>query len=77
MFAKTPEDWGPLFVQAMAAGDLEAVLRLYEPDAAYVNAAGQVRHGHAELRRELALLAEVMTDFTFTTKKSSRPGTWP
>lgn len=70
----TPEEWGPLFQQSMRAGDIDAVLNLYEPEASYTNQAGQVRVGHAGLREELGPLATAKTDFTFKVKKVVQSG---
>jgi uncharacterized protein (TIGR02246 family) len=74
MVARSPEEWGPLFQQAMRAGDVEQVLDLYEPEAAFSNRAGQVCVGHAELRQELAPVAAVKTDFTFDLKQIVQTG---
>ena len=74
MVAKSPEEWGPLFQQAMREGDVEKVLSLYEPDAAFSNPQGQVRVGHAQLREELAPRAAVRTDFKFDLKKIVQTG---
>lgn len=65
----SPEAWWPCFQRAMRAGDGEAVLRLYEPGAAFAGPAGQTLLGHAELRRVLAPLAEAKTDFQYTIVK--------
>ncbi|MBI1763810.1 MAG: nuclear transport factor 2 family protein [Acidobacteria bacterium] len=37
MPAKNPEETCRLFQQAMAAGDLEALMSLYEPEAVFLN----------------------------------------
>jgi uncharacterized protein (TIGR02246 family) len=71
---RSPERWWPLLQQAMRAGDLEAALRLYEPEAAFANAAGQVRSGHADLREELGLLADAKADFEVTILKVIQNG---
>lgn len=64
-----PEAWWPCFQRAMRAGDLEAVLRLYEPEAAFAAATGQTLIGHAELRTVLAPLTAANTDFHYTIVK--------
>ncbi len=74
MSARSPEAWGELFQQFMRDGDVEAVLSLYERDAAFANRSGRVRHGHAELRAEFAPLAAMKTDFTFSAKKIVQSG---
>ncbi|HEU0116169.1 MAG TPA: nuclear transport factor 2 family protein [Thermomicrobiales bacterium] len=74
MVARSPEAWWPLFRQAIAAGDVEAALRLYEPAAAFANAAGLVRLGRADLRRELEPMAEAAADFRVTVRKIIQSG---
>lgn len=64
-----PEAWWPSMQRAMREGDLEAVLRLYEPGAAFADATGQTLIGHADLRRVLAPLANAKTDFQFAIAK--------
>ncbi len=51
--ATRPEDLYPALSAAHNAGDLEAVLSLYEPKAAYVIKAGRVTGSPAELRAAL------------------------
>jgi uncharacterized protein (TIGR02246 family) len=62
MPARTPEGVHELFTQAFAAGDGEALVALYEPDAAFMPQPGQVVNGHAAIREAiggfLALNAE-------------------
>jgi uncharacterized protein (TIGR02246 family) len=70
----SPEEWWPLFQQAMRAGDVEAALRLYEPDAAFASADGQTRHGRAALRDELGPMAEARADFRVTVRKIVQAG---
>ena len=53
MGARTPEDLDRLFAQALNSGDLEALLRLYEPRAALRPAPGQMVQGHAAIRTAL------------------------
>ena len=57
MSATSPEDICRLFQQYMAAGDLEAALSVYDPEAAFVKQSGEVTKGKEGLRRELAPLA--------------------
>ena len=48
MAARTPEDLDRLFGLALNSGDLEALVRLYEPQAALRPGPGQVvRHRYA------------------------------
>jgi uncharacterized protein (TIGR02246 family) len=74
MAPQSPEEWWPLFPEAMREGDTEAVLRLYEPDAAFANPAGRVRIGHADLREEFALSAAARSDFRVTVTKIIQTG---
>lgn len=69
MPANNPEEICRLFQQHMATGDLEAVLTLYDPDAAFVNRAGEVIKGQEGLRRELSPLAALKACFEFTIKQ--------
>jgi len=54
MGARTPEDLDRLFATALNAGDLEALMRLYEPQAALRPAPGQIVQGHAAIRNSLS-----------------------
>jgi ketosteroid isomerase-like protein len=42
---RTPEDVHSMWVQAINAGDIEAVLALYEPESAIVNPNGELVSG--------------------------------
>jgi len=70
----SPEDWWPLFQRAMRAGDLDAVLRLYEPGAVFANATGEILAGHAELSAVLGPLADARADFRFSIRKIIQNG---
>jgi uncharacterized protein (TIGR02246 family) len=48
-----PEDLYPALTEAYNAGDLEGVLALYDPQAAFVIKPGRVTEGPAELRAAL------------------------
>ena len=54
MTARTPEDLDRLFADALNSGDLEALMRLYEPQAALRPAPDQVVQGHAAIRAALS-----------------------
>ena len=56
MPAKSPEDICRLFQHAMADGDLESVMSAYDPQAVFVNQAGEITKGKDALRQELAPL---------------------
>jgi len=74
MDPRTPEDWWPLFQAAMRAGDVEAVLRLYEPEAVFASPGDHLLTGHAELRKVLEPLAQARADFHYTVVKIIQTG---
>jgi uncharacterized protein (TIGR02246 family) len=74
MIAQSPQEWWPLFQQAMRAGDAEALLRLYEPEAVIADAGGQMRSGHTGIREQLRPLVEAKANFDFTIKKIIQAG---
>ena len=53
MPATEPEQIHGLFEQAFNAGDIEALLALYEPDAALVPQPGAIAEGSAAIRESL------------------------
>jgi uncharacterized protein (TIGR02246 family) len=53
MTARSPEELDRLFSAAPNAGDIEALMRLYEPQAALRPAPGQVAQGTAAIRAAL------------------------
>jgi uncharacterized protein (TIGR02246 family) len=50
MPARTPQEVHQIFTQAFTARDSEALVALYEPDAAFMPQPGQVVSGHAAIR---------------------------
>src|SRR5207244_10126873 len=54
MSARTPEDLDRLFALALNSGNLEALVRLYEPQAALRPGPGQVVQGDAAIRTALS-----------------------
>ena len=50
MAARTPEDLDRLFTEHMAAGDVDAIVALYEPGGVLVSAEGVPTTGHAAIR---------------------------
>ena len=54
MPARTPEDCDRLFQEALNAGNLEALVALYEPNATLVAAPGQNATGTDAIRQALA-----------------------
>lgn len=57
MPATEPEQMHGLFEQAFNAGDIEALMALYEPDAALVPQPGAIAEGSAAIRESLSQVA--------------------
>ena len=74
MPAKTPEDVCRLFQHAMAMGDLDAVLEVYDPDIVFLNQDGRAVRGREGLRKELSPLAAKKAHFDFTIKQVVEAG---
>ena len=74
MSAKSPEEICRLFQHAMAEGDLEAVLSVYDPEAVFLNQSGEVKKGEAGLRQELAPFAARKAVFNFDIKQVIQSG---
>ena len=53
MPARTPEECDRLFGEHVNAGDLDALMTLYEPGGSLVRLDGSVATGHADIRRVL------------------------
>lgn len=68
MRAHTPEEICKLFQDAMAEGDIDSVLSVYDREAAFVNKSGEVTKGRHGLREALAPLAAMKARFDFTIK---------
>jgi uncharacterized protein (TIGR02246 family) len=58
-----PEDWPRVFEQHLNAGDLDAVMALYEPEARFVTRSGETLVGRDAIREVLADLIEAKTRF--------------
>ena len=56
-----PEDWPGLFVEQLNAGDLDAVVALYESDARFVDPSGETLVGRQLIRRVLAGMIDIKT----------------
>jgi ketosteroid isomerase-like protein len=56
-----PETWPRLFEQRLNAGDLDAVMALYEPEARFVARSSETIVGHDEIRKVLASMIAVET----------------
>jgi len=72
--AHSPEEICELFRTYMAAGDMEALLSLYDPQAVFLNEARETKHGREELRDDLAPLAAARATFEFKIKQVIRSG---
>ena len=58
-----PEDWPRQFVEHFNAGDLDAVMSLYEPEARFVTRSGETLVGRDAIRKVLGGLIEAKTQF--------------
>jgi uncharacterized protein (TIGR02246 family) len=56
-----PEDWPGLFQRHLAAGDLEALVSLYEPHARFTSPSGETIVGRERIRPVLAGLIDAKT----------------
>ena len=71
---ETLEDICRLFKQAMADGDLDAVLGVYDPEAVIVSRSGEVSTSRDGLRRELAPLAAARPRFDYDIRLIAQAG---
>ena len=69
MPAASPEQLSALFAKAIQAGDLDAVIALYEPDAVLHNQSGELRSGRDAIRQEMTPFAAMKPDFSITVDK--------
>jgi uncharacterized protein (TIGR02246 family) len=69
MPASTPADICRIFRQAMATGDLDSVLAIYDPEVVFLNESGKAVKGKQQLRQELAPLVAAKADFAFDIKQ--------
>ncbi len=74
MPAKTPAELDQLFEQAIRAGDLDAVLGLYESGAAFPNAQGEIKTGLEAVRQEMAPFAAMKPEIKMNIKKIVQAG---
>jgi uncharacterized protein (TIGR02246 family) len=58
-----PEDWPRVFEWHLNAGDLDAVMALYEPEARFVSPSGEILVGHDQIRKVLGGLIAAKTRF--------------
>ena len=69
MPAKTPKQCDDLFARHLEAGDVDAVVALYEPAGVLVSAEGVPTTGRAAIRAALARLAEMRPQFTMNVRR--------
>jgi uncharacterized protein (TIGR02246 family) len=74
MPARTPEEVASLLGQACNAGDLESLLALYEPEAAFVAQPGEVVTSTEALREAFGGFLALKPTFELEVKKVFRAG---
>jgi len=74
MSATTPEEICILFKQYMAAGDIDSLLNVYDPEAVFLNQSGEIKKGKESLKHELAPLAAAKAIFDFKIKQVIQTG---
>ena len=70
MPARKPQEVHRLFSEAFNAGDLNAIVSLYEPDAVLVPQPGQTVRGHAAIRQALIAFLAMKPRFVFQSGKT-------
>jgi uncharacterized protein (TIGR02246 family) len=60
---RNPEEWPRAFTRHLNAGELDAVVALYEPDANFVQRSGELLVGREKIRPVLAGLIRAKTQF--------------
>lgn len=68
MPARTPEEVHPQFMEAFNAGDLDALLAVYEPEASMVPEPGQVVTGAEAIRQILTGFLALKGTIAITTR---------
>ena len=74
MSARTPEEVDRLFAEALNAGNLDALVALYEPQASLSPMPGQRVSGHAAIREALAGFLAAKPHMTLTARVLSQSG---
>ncbi len=64
MPARKPEECDLLLIEAAHAGDVEAAVALYEPNASFVQDSGEVATGHAAIREVMKGFLALKPRFT-------------
>jgi uncharacterized protein (TIGR02246 family) len=74
MLPANPEDCPRVFEQHFNAGDLDAVMALYEPEARFVARSGEKLVGRDAIRKVLARMIEAKTQFQSRVLRASTVG---
>jgi uncharacterized protein (TIGR02246 family) len=74
MPAKSPEEICRLFKQYMAEGDVESLLTLYDPEAAFLTQSGEIKKGRQGMREVLTPFAAARATFDFNIKQVIESG---
>jgi uncharacterized protein (TIGR02246 family) len=70
--ARTPEEVDLLFVKALNAGDIDALMELYEPQASLMPSPGKVVAGTAAIREGLGAFLAARPNMTMSQRLVSR-----
>ena len=73
MSAKTPEQVNEMLLDALTRGDIDTAIELYEDDAVFITAEGQVS-GKAAIREVLEGFAAVKPKFDIKVKETAVSG---
>jgi uncharacterized protein (TIGR02246 family) len=74
MSARSPEELDRLFSQAFNAGDLDALVALYEPEATLAPGPGQVARGTKAIREALTAFLATKPKITMEPKAIAQTG---
>ena len=74
MPAHAPEEVAQLWAESLTAGDLEALVELYEPDATLVAQPGEVVTGVEAIREVLSALLAMEPTFNLEVRKVLQTG---
>ncbi len=74
MYARTPEEVPRLFAEALVAGDLDALVTLYEEDATLVAQPGEVVTGIEAIREALNAFLATQPTFNLAVRKVLQTG---
>lgn len=74
MNAHTPDELDTLFATALNAGDLDALVALYEPQATLMPSPGKVVSGASAIREALSGFLAAKPSMTLTTRTLSQSG---